>query len=100
MSVIAICSPIDRAFIPSESPTIHQEPVGCLSHEMLNQDRTAIHHHRMPGAKSFLHQKQIGLRYVMSLADSANRETLCHAFVQVLAFCRAHVPPEVRPNHS
>ena len=42
----------------------------------LNQDRTAIYHNGLPGAESFLHQKQIGLRYVMSLADSANRETL------------------------
>ena len=47
----------------------------------LNQDRTAIYHNGLPGAESFLHQKQIGLRYVMSLADSANRETLSHAFV-------------------
>jgi len=47
----------------------------------LNQDRTAIYHNGLPGAVSFLHQKQIGLRYVMSLADSANRETLSHAFV-------------------
>ena len=46
----------------------------------LNQDRTAIYHNRLPGAESFLHQKQIGLRYVMSLADSANRETLSYAF--------------------
>ena len=47
----------------------------------LNQDRTAIYHNGLPGAKSFLHQKQIGLRYVMGLADSTNRETLSHAFV-------------------
>jgi hypothetical protein len=46
----------------------------------LNQDRTAIYHNDLPGAESFLHQEQIGLRYVMSLADSANRETLAHAF--------------------
>jgi len=47
----------------------------------LNQDRTAIYHNGLPSAESFLHQKQIGLRYVMSLADSAHRETLSHAFV-------------------
>ena len=46
----------------------------------LNQDRAAIYNHHLPSAESFLHQKQIGLRYVMSLADSANRETLPHAF--------------------
>ena len=48
---------------------------------VLYQDRTAIYHNGLPSAESFLHQKQIGLRYVMSLADSANRETLSHAFV-------------------
>jgi len=47
----------------------------------LNQYRTAIYHNGLPSAESFLHQKQIGLRYVMSLADSSNRETLSHAFV-------------------
>jgi hypothetical protein len=47
----------------------------------LNQHCSAIYHHRLPRAESFLHQKQIGLRYVMSLPDSANRETLSHAFV-------------------
>jgi hypothetical protein len=47
----------------------------------LNQDRTTIYHNGLARAESFLHQKQIGLRYVMSLADSANRETLSHAFV-------------------
>jgi hypothetical protein len=47
----------------------------------LNQNRTAINHNGLPSAESFLHQKQIGLRYVMSLADSSNRETFSHAFV-------------------
>jgi hypothetical protein len=47
----------------------------------LNQYRTAIYHNGLPSTESFLHQKQIGLRYVMSLADSADRETLSHAFV-------------------
>jgi hypothetical protein len=46
---------------------------------VLYQNRTAINHNDLPSAESFLHQKQIGLRYVMSLADSANRETLSHA---------------------
>src|ERR1700688_4598056 len=35
----------------------------------LNQDRTAIYYNGLPSAESFLHQKQIGLRHVMSLAD-------------------------------
>ena len=46
----------------------------------LNQDRSAIYNNGLPSAESFLHQKQIGLRYVMSLADSAHRQTLSHAF--------------------
>jgi hypothetical protein len=47
----------------------------------LNQDRTAVYHNGLSSTESFLHQEQIGLRYVMSLADSANRETLSYAFV-------------------
>jgi hypothetical protein len=47
----------------------------------LNQDRTAVYHNGLSSTESFLHQEQIGLRYVMSLADSANRETVSHAFV-------------------
>jgi hypothetical protein len=47
----------------------------------LNQDRTAIYDNGLPGAETSLHQKQIGLSYVTSLADAANRETLSHAFV-------------------
>ena len=37
----------------------------------LNQDRTAIYHHRLPRAESFLHQKQIGLCDLMSFAGLA-----------------------------
>jgi len=48
---------------------------------VLYQDRTAINHNGLPSSESFLHQKQIGLRYVMSFADSANWETFSHAFV-------------------
>ena len=44
----------------------------------LNQDRTAINHNGLPSSESFLHQEQIGLRDFVSLADSANRETLAH----------------------
>jgi hypothetical protein len=56
-------------------------PADCELQRRLNQDRTAIYHNGLPGAESFLHQKQIGLRDFMSFADSANRETLSHAFV-------------------
>jgi hypothetical protein len=58
-----------------------RNPEGLGTTAALNQYRTAINHNGLPRAESFLHQKQIGLRYVMSLADSANRETLSHAFV-------------------
>jgi hypothetical protein len=54
--------------------------IGRLDSAALNQDRTAIYHNGLASAESFLHQKQIGLRYVMSLADSANRENLSRAF--------------------
>jgi hypothetical protein len=54
---------------------------GFLTTVALNQDCTAIYHNGLPSAESFLHQKQIGLRDLMSFADSANRETLSHAFV-------------------
>jgi hypothetical protein len=69
-----------RATTSRSSSRLH--PISRLgTTATLNQDRTAIYHNRLPSAESFLHQKQIGLRYVMSLADSANRETLSHAFV-------------------
>jgi hypothetical protein len=47
---------------------------------VLNQDSTAINDNGLPGAESFLHQEQIGLRDLGSLADSANRETFAQAF--------------------
>jgi hypothetical protein len=53
----------------------------------LNQDRTPIDHNGLAGAESFLHQKQIGLCNVMSLADSSHRQTLAHAFIELLPFC-------------
>src|SRR3984893_11700516 len=67
-----------KKFLHSYSP---MRSAGLGTTAALNQDRTAIYHNGLPSAESFLHQKQIGLRYVMSLADSANRETLSHAFV-------------------
>ena len=54
---------------------------------VLNQDRSAIDHNGLAGAESFLHQKQIGLRNVMSFADSAHRQTLAHALKELLPFC-------------
>jgi hypothetical protein len=66
-----------KKFLHAYSPL---RSAGCRT-AALNQYRTAIYHNGLPSAESFLHQKQIGLRYVMSLADSANRETLSHAFV-------------------
>ena len=52
----------------------------------LNQDRTAIDHNGLAGAESFLHQEQIGLRDVMSFADSPHRQTLARAFKELLPF--------------
>jgi len=52
----------------------------------LNQDGTAIYHHRLPGAESFLHQKQEGLCNVMSFADAPHGQTLAHAFIELLPF--------------
>jgi len=45
----------------------------------LNQDRTAINHNGLPSSESFLHQEQVGLRDIVSFADSANGETVAHA---------------------
>jgi predicted protein tyrosine phosphatase len=53
---------------------------------VLNQDRTPIDHNGLASAESFLHQKQIGLRDVMSFADSSHRQTLAHAFKELLPF--------------
>jgi hypothetical protein len=52
----------------------------------LNQDRPAIDHNGLTGAEAFLHQKQIGLCNVMSFADSPHRQTLAHAFIELLPF--------------
>ena len=48
---------------------------------VLNQDRTAINDNGLPSPESFLHQEQIGLRDLGSLADSTNWETVAHALV-------------------
>ena len=36
----------------------------------------------------------------MSFADSADRQTVANALIQVLPFYRLHALPEIRPNHS
>jgi|HubBroStandDraft_4_1064222.scaffolds.fasta_scaffold134585_3 hypothetical protein len=53
---------------------------GVVMKTVLNQERAAINDNDLPSSKSFLHQEQIGLRDLGSLADSANRETVAHAF--------------------
>ena len=60
------------------------QTVDCLRH--LNQDGSAVNHYCLPSTEPFLHQKQIGLCDVMSFADSAHRETLAHAFKELLPF--------------
>ena len=70
------------------------------NYRALNQDRTAIHHNGLPGAVSFLHQKQIGLCNVTSFADSPHRQTLARAFKELLPLRWAHVLPQVRADDS
>src|SRR5258708_14859900 len=66
----------------------------------LDQNRSTIDHKCLASSESFLHQEQIGLGYVMWLADSAHGETLAHALIPVFSLGCAHVLPEVRPNDS
>ena len=61
---------------------------------------TTIDYQGLAGAEFFLHQKQIGLRYIMGFANPANWKTAAHAFIQAFPFCCSHVLPEVRPNDS
>jgi hypothetical protein len=65
-----------------------------------DQDRSTIDYQGLASAEFFLHQEQIGLRYIMGFANSANWKTVAHAFIQAFPFCCSHVLPEVRPNHS
>jgi hypothetical protein len=65
-----------------------------------DQDGSAVYDEGLPRAESFLHQKQIGLRYVMRFADMAHRQTVAHALVEVLPFLHSHAVPKVRPNHA
>src|ERR1700682_2320604 len=62
------------------------------------QDRSAIYHQDLASAESFLHQKHIGLRYVMRFADPPHRQTLAHALIHLLPLRCTHALPEVRPN--
>src|SRR5258706_14983790 len=66
----------------------------------LDQNRSTIDHKCLASSESFLHQEQIGLGYVMWLADSAHGQTLSNALIHVFSLRCAHVLPEVRPNDS
>ena len=77
-------------------PSLAGENACCRSDE----DRSAIDHESLPSSESFPHQKQVGLRYVMRLADPADRQTLADALKKAVPFCCAHVLPEVCPNDS
>src|ERR1700757_2861605 len=77
-----------------------QDSLTRLQITALNQDRTAIDHNRLARAESFLHQKQIGLSYVIKVADATHGQCLPNAFVQVLPFVCTHALPKVGPNHS
>jgi hypothetical protein len=65
-----------------------------------DQHRSTIDYQGLASAEFFLHQEQIGLRYIMGFANPANWKTVAHAFIQAFPFWRSHVLPEVRPNHS
>src|SRR5579863_2075010 len=63
-----------------KTASIWRHPMFASIGEHLDQDRSAIDHDCLSSAESFLHQKQIGLRDVMSFANSPLRQTLAHAF--------------------
>jgi hypothetical protein len=65
-----------------------------------DQHCSTIDYQGLASAEFFLHQKQIGSRYIMGFANPANWKTTAHAFIQAFPFCCSHVLPEVRPNHS
>ena len=81
---------------PFETADLHS--IGELRRPLLNQDRTAIDYNGLPRAEPFLHQEQIGLGYVIRLADAAHGQRLPDAFVQVLPFVCTHALPKVGPN--
>jgi hypothetical protein len=66
-------------------PPLQLQRVGITA--TLNQNRTSIDHNGLAGAEAFLHQKQVGLREVMSFADTSYGQTLAHAFKELLPFC-------------
>lgn len=65
-------------------PPLQLQRVGITA--TLNQNRTSIDHNGLAGAEAFLHQKQVGLREVMSFADTSYGQTLAHAFKELLPF--------------
>jgi hypothetical protein len=89
-----------RSGMPVRRPSGFGRPANCYSSAVSDEDGSAIDDQGLPRAESFLHQEQIGLGYVMRFADSAHRQTVAHAFIQVLPLCYSHALPEVRPNDS
>jgi hypothetical protein len=65
-------------------PPLQLQRVGITA--TLNQNRTSIDHNGLAGAEAFLHQKQVGLREVMSFADTSYGQTLAHGFKELLPF--------------
>ena len=65
-----------------------------------DQDRSAINHYGLPSRESFLHQKQIGLRYVVGFADASYGQTFAYALIQMLPFCCRQVLLQVRSNDA
>jgi len=81
---------------PFETADLHS--IGELRRPLLKQDRTAIDHNGLPRAEPFLHQEQIGLGYVIRLADAAHGQCVASTFEQVLPFVCTHALPKVCPN--
>ena len=83
---------------PFETADLHS--IGELRRPLLNQDRTAIDHNGLPVLNPSCIKKQIGLGYVIGLADSAHRQAISHALIQVRPCVCIHALPKVGPNDS
>jgi hypothetical protein len=58
-----------------------------------DQDRSTIDYQGLASAEFFLHQEQIGLRYIVGFANAANWKIVAHAFIQAVPCWRSHILP-------
>jgi len=65
-----------------------------------DQHGSTVDYQGLASAEFFLHQEQIGLRYITGFAYPANWKIVAHALIQAFPFGCSHVLPEVRPNDS